>query len=158
MISLHPYKAIVVVSKNGVIGKDGGLPWKLSEDLKWFKKITMGHTVLMGRKTWESLPFPLPGRKNWVLTKSLPPSEGMETFASFEAVERELKPGEQLFVIGGGEVYAQTLSKCREIFITEVPLTISDGDAFFPTYKKDFKVVETLVQNQDFTLRRWERI
>ena len=139
MISLHPYKAIVAVSKNGVIGKDGGLPWKLSEDLKWFKKITMGHTVLMGRKTWESLPFPLPGRKNWV-TKSLTPSEGMETFASFGAVERELKPEEQLFVIGGGEIYVpKPYQNVQKFYITEVPLTISDGDAFFPDIKKTLK-------------------
>ena len=64
-------KAIAAVSENGVIGKNGDLPWRLPDDLKWFKKITMGHVIVMGRKTWESLPGPLPGRENWVLSRTL---------------------------------------------------------------------------------------
>ena len=75
MSTSYQHQAIVAVSQNGVIGKKGGLPWRLKEDLKWFKKITMGHTVLMGRKTWDSLPFPLPGRKNWVLSRSMKPTD-----------------------------------------------------------------------------------
>ena len=83
----QPFKAIVAVSQNGVIGKNGDLPWRLAEDLKWFKKITMGHVVLMGRKTWDSLPFPLPGRKNWVISRSLEKKEGMQVFRSIEKAE-----------------------------------------------------------------------
>ena len=66
MSSTKGMKAIVAISENYVIGKNGDLPWRISEDLKWFKKITLGHTLLMGRKTWESLPGPLPKRENWV--------------------------------------------------------------------------------------------
>ena len=153
----HPFKAIVAVSQNGVIGKNGDLPWRLAEDLKWFKKITMGHVVLMGRKTWDSLPFPLPGRKNWVISRSLEKKEGMQVFRSIEKAEENLQPEEQIFVIGGGEIYAQTLSKCREIYVTEVLQSIEDGDAFFPSFEKDFKVEEILDENEAFILRRWVR-
>ena len=153
----QPFKAIVAVSQNGVIGKNGDLPWRLAEDLKWFKKITMGHVVLMGRKTWDSLPFPLPGRKNWVISRSLEKKEGMQVFGSIEEAEGNLDPEEQIFVIGGGEIYAQTLAKCREIFVTEVLQSVEDGDAFFPSIVEDFKVEEILDENEAFILRRWIR-
>ena len=71
-----PYKAIVAVSEDGVIGRAGDLPWRLPGDLKWFKKITLGHTLVMGRKTWESLPGALPGRQNWVLSRTAPKKMG----------------------------------------------------------------------------------
>ena len=134
----NSFKAIVAVSQNGVIGKNGDLPWRLAEDLKWFKKITMGHVVLMGRKTWDSLPFPLPGRKNWVISRSLEKKEGMQVFRSIEKAEENLQPEEQIFVIGGGEIYAQTLAKCREIYVTEVLQSVDDGDAFFPSIEEDY--------------------
>ena len=153
----QPFKAIVAVSQNGVIGKNGDLPWRLAEDLKWFKKITMGHVVLMGRKTWDSLPFPLPGRKNWVISRSLEKKEGMQVFDSIEEAEGNLDPEEQIFVIGGGEIYAQTLAKCREIYVTEVLQSVDDGDAFFPSIEEDFKVEEILDENEAFILRRWVR-
>lgn len=151
------FKAIVAVSQNGVIGKNGDLPWRLAEDLKWFKKITMGHVVLMGRKTWDSLPFPLPGRKNWVISRSLEKKEGMQVFGSIEEAEKNLRPEEQIFVIGGGEIYAQTIAKCREIYVTEVLQSVKDGDAFFPSIEEDFKVEEILDENEAFILRRWIR-
>ena len=153
----RPFKAIVAVSQNGVIGKNGDLPWRLAEDLKWFKKITMGHVVLMGRKTWDSLPFPLPGRKNWVISRSLEKKEGMQVFGSIEEAEKNLHPEEQIFVIGGGEIYAQTITKCREIYVTEVLQSVEDGDAFFPSIEEDFKVEEILDENEAFILRRWIR-
>ncbi len=153
----QPFKAIVAVSQNGVIGKNGDLPWRLAEDLKWFKKITMGHVVLMGRKTWDSLPFPLPGRKNWVISRSLEKKEGMQVFGSIEEAEKNLRPEEQIFVIGGGEIYAQTIAKCREIYVTEVLQSVKDGDAFFPSIEEDFKVEEILDENEAFILRRWIR-
>jgi len=157
MSTSYQHQAIVAVSQNGVIGKNGGLPWRLKEDLKWFKKITMGHTVLMGRKTWDSLPFPLPGRKNWVLSRSMKPTDEVKVFNSYEEVENALGNNEQLFIIGGSQIYTQTLSICGVIYITEVKRVIPDGDAFFPEYKNDFTAVETLDENEDFTLRKWVR-
>ena len=76
-------KAIAAVSQNGVIGKQGDLPWRIPGELKWFKKITMGHIIVMGRKTWDSLPGALPGRENWILSRSNLSSENFRTFNSF---------------------------------------------------------------------------
>ena len=101
-------KAIAAVSQNGVIGKQGDLPWRLSGDLKWFKKITMGHVILMGRKTWESLPGVLPGRENWVLSRTMNQTEGIRVFPTIASALSEI--GDRiLFIIGGGELYSATL-------------------------------------------------
>ena len=158
MNSAHPYKAIVAVSEDGVIGRRGDLPWRLPGDLKWFKKITLGHTILMGRKTWNSLPGPLPGRKNWVLSRSANAQEGMQVFRSLEEVKLQLHPEETLFVIGGGEIYSLALPLCHELFLTEVRQKVADGDAFFPNFKNAFVPAEVLEENQDFCLRRWVRM
>jgi dihydrofolate reductase len=147
-------KAIVAVSQNGVIGKNGDLPWRLSGDLKWFRKITMGHTLIMGRKTWDSLPGALPGRENWVLSRSMKPTEGIRVFNNFDRV-LENALDKTLFVIGGGELYRQTLSHCKEIFVTEVLRTIEGGDAFFPPFEHQYDAVEVLDENDEFILRRW---
>ena len=152
-----PFKSVVAVSQNGVIGRKGDLPWKLPEDLKWFKKITMGGTVIMGRKTWQSLPFPLPGRKNWVISRTMEEKEGMRVFRSIEDVKAELSIDDDAYVIGGGEIYSQTLSDCSEIFLTEVLCEVPDGDAFFPDITDSFVVAEILEENEDFILRRWVR-
>jgi len=152
-----PYKAIVAVSEDGVIGRNGDLPWRLSGDLQWFKKITMGHTILMGRKTWDSLPKALPGRENWVLSRRNLRSEGMRLFSSLKDVAEHLPDRQTLFVIGGGEVYRQALPLCHELYITQVHQKVPDGDAFFPEYQDQFEAVEVLDENEDFLLRRWER-
>lgn len=157
MNSSHPYKAIVAVAENGVIGRGGDLPWRLPGDLKWFKKITLGHTILMGRKTWDSLPGALPGRKNWVLSRHASPEGGMSVFRSMAEVKQALDPSQDLFVIGGGEIYSMALPLCHELYISEVRQNIPDGDAFFPSYKDDFIPEEVLDDNEDFLLRRWIR-
>ncbi len=157
MTSTHPYKAVVAVSRNGVIGINGRLPWKIPKDLKWFKEITLGHTVLMGRKTWESLPFPLPGRRNWVLSKNLSSTGEMSVFRSLEDAELNMEPNQRIFIIGGGEIYLQALPKCGELYVTEVKRDIEDGDAFFPDFREEFLAVEVLDEDEDFILRRWVR-
>jgi dihydrofolate reductase len=153
----HPYKAIVAVAEDGVIGRGGDLPWRLSEDLKWFKRITLGHTILMGRKTWESLPGALPSRQNWVLSRTANQKDGMSVFRSMEEVQQALVPSQTLFIIGGGEIYSMTLPLCHELFISEVRRKVPDGDAFFPNYKDQFRPVEVLDDNPNFLLRRWVR-
>ena len=156
-MSTYPYKAIVAVSEDGVIGRNGDLPWRLSGDLKWFKKITMGHTILMGRKTWDSLPNALPGRENWVLSRKGTHEEGMKVFRNLKEVAEYLPQNKTLFIIGGGEIYSQTLPLCHELFITEVRQKVPDGDAFFPEFRNEFKPAEVLDDNPDFLLRRWVR-
>ena len=154
----HPYKAIVAVAEDGVIGRGGDLPWRLSEDLKWFKRITLGHTILMGRKTWESLPGALPSRQNWVLSRTANQKDGMSVFRSMEEVQQALGPSQTLFIIGGGEIYSMTLPLCHELFISEVRRKVPDGDAFFPNYKDQFRPAQVLDDNPDFLLRRWVRV
>ena len=152
--SISNLKAIVAISENSVIGKNGDLPWRISEDLKWFKKITLGRTLLMGRKTWESLPGPLPGRENWVISSTLQPLPGIKVFKSLlDALESS--KNRETFIIGGGELYRQTLPKCHELYVSEVHRVIQDGDVFFPHFKDDFKMEENLFKNHEFTLNRW---
>jgi dihydrofolate reductase len=150
-------KAIAAVSLNGVIGKNGDLPWRLAGELKWFKKITMGHIIVMGRKTWDSLPGLLPGRENWILSRSDHSIKHTQVFSSFDQIEEEAG-NRTIFIIGGGEIYSTFLPRCDELYLTEVQQSIEGGDAFFPTFKNDFKCVETLEKNMDFTLKRWQRI
>lgn len=123
------------ISTNNCIGKNNDLPWHLPEDLKRFKALTSGHVVLMGRKTWESIPEkfrPLPKRKNIVITRqenySVP--EGVDCFSSIDAA-LDAYSNHMVFSIGGGEIYRQTIEKADELYITHVDQHV-DGDAFFP--------------------------
>ena len=123
---------IAALNKKRVIGKDGKLPWHISEDLKRFKRLTLGHTVLMGRKTYESLGKPLVDRRNIVLsTRKI---SGMETYSTAEAALNALKNQDNVFVIGGGKVFEQFLGKADELHLTLVD-NDSEGDTFFPPYE-----------------------
>ncbi len=149
-------KAIAAVSLNNVIGKQGDLPWRIPGELKWFKKITMGHIILMGRKTWDSLPGILPGRDNWVLSSGLEEKSGIKVFNSFEKAVQTAED-RTLFIIGGGQIYAHCLDHCEEIYITEVRQIVEGGDAFFPDYQKNFNCTEILEENSEFVIRKWSR-
>lgn len=124
---------IVAIADNNAIGKDNQLLWHISEDLRYFKKVTMGATVVMGRKTYESIGKPLPGRRNIVVSRSLKEITGVEVFASVEAVIEEFKDSaEEVFIIGGGELYRSMLPYASKLYITFVHVTIPDADTFFP--------------------------
>ena len=124
---------VVAVSRNGVIGRDGGLPWHISSDLKRFKDITMGKPMVMGRKTWESLPKkPLPGRRNIVLTRT--PgyvAEGAEVVATTAEALALCAGAEEVAVIGGGEIYRLFWPEARRLYLTEVDAEVH-GDTRFP--------------------------
>lgn len=121
---------VVAAARNGVIGKDGAIPWRLSDDLKRFKALTLGHTVVMGRKTWDSLPprnRPLPGRRNIVVTRDASwQAEGAEAFS----LDHALAQSGEIFVIGGGEIYRAALARADRIELTEVHQDF-EGDAVF---------------------------
>ena len=123
---------IVAFANNRVIGKDNQLIWHLPNDLKHFKNITSGHPVIMGRKTYESIGRLLPNRKNIIVTRN---SEyqlaGAHVFNSLEAAIESCSTEEQVFIIGGSEIYGQALPLADKLYITEV-LHDFDGDAFFP--------------------------
>jgi dihydrofolate reductase len=123
---------IAALDHRRAIGKDGKLPWHIPEDMKRFKRLTTGHAVLMGRKTWESLGRPLPGRRNVVLSSS--PVPGIESYASLEESLRALASAERIFVIGGGNLYAQLIDRADELYLTLVDRDV-EADAFFPPYE-----------------------
>lgn len=127
---------IVAHDPNLVIGKEGGLPWHYSEDLKYFKQTTMGHPILMGRTVFEELDEkPLPGRKNIVLSRCRN-YEHVPTFSSTEKALSYLSDEEIVFCIGGGEVYRQLLPRTDKLFVTEIHQSY-EGDTYFPEYRDD---------------------
>ena len=123
-------------ARGGVIGAGGTIPWRLPEDLAHFKELTIGHAVVMGRKTWDSLPErfrPLPERTNLVLTRDTEwSSEGAEVVHSLSEAQRAIAPDALLWVIGGGELYAQSLSHASRLEVTELDMGVR-GDTVAPT-------------------------
>jgi dihydrofolate reductase len=129
---------VVAVAENNAIGANGKLLWRLSKDMQYFKEVTWGHHVLMGRKTWDSIPpkfSPLPGRTNVIVTRKQGfVCEGCKVVDSIEqGIAIAQQAGEQeLMVIGGGEIYKQALPLANKIYLTKVHHTFSDADTFFP--------------------------
>ncbi len=128
---------VAAVARGGVIGRGNAIPWRLPEDLAHFKTLTTGHPVVMGRRTWESLPErfrPLPGRRNVVVTRN--PSwraAGAERAASLEDALELLRGEPRVFVIGGAELYASALPVADELVLTEIDLEV-EGDTRFPAF------------------------
>lgn len=133
---------IVAVAENGVIGRNNALPWYLPNDLKYFKQTTMGKPVIMGRKTYESIGKPLPGRTNIVITRQSDyQPEGVKVVSSVEAA-RELAESvclidgqSEAMIMGGAEIYTLSLPHTDRLYLTEVHAAV-EGDAFFPDYDK----------------------
>jgi dihydrofolate reductase len=130
---------IAAVSRNGAIGRDNDLLWKESADRKHFVATTRGHAVVMGRRTWESLPprfRPLPGRRNIVVTRSAGfDAPGAETADSLQTALLRLQAQPQVFVIGGAQLYAQALPRADELVLTEIDADM-DGDVHFPAWDR----------------------
>lgn len=131
---------IVAVAQNGAIGRNNGLLWHISEDLKYFKGTTMGHPVIMGRKTYESVGRPLPGRRNIVLTRGgleipqikNPQTTSMEVVDSLEKVLKIAEGDREFFIMGGGMLYNATFGMADKLYITRIFATAEDADTFFP--------------------------
>ena len=130
--------AVVAMDRNRVIGRDGDLPWRLPSDLKHFKKVTLGKPCLMGRKTWESLPFPLPGRPNLVLTRNAEyAAKGADVFTDmYEMIGRGFELAgaadvDEVMLIGGAQLYETLLPRCGRLYVTKVDAEV-EGDAAFP--------------------------
>lgn len=163
---------IAAIADNGAIGRNNQLLWHITEDLRYFKRITSGHTVIMGRKTWESLGKPLPNRRNIVISRSLaaiydsnsPANPGVEVYSTIEqalaaaAKEPTAVPGQpvqpnisgqpvkhnvsnnsaqEVFIIGGGEIYRQTLPYAHKLYLTLVHTNIAYADTFFPAVNQN---------------------
>jgi len=137
---------IAALDRNRVIGRDGKLPWHISEDLKRFKQLTKGHVVLMGRRTYESLGKPLPDRRNVVLSSH--PIEGVESYRSLPEALRALKDVDTVFIIGGGEVFRQALPIADGLHLTIVEGE-HEGDTFFPDYEQLIGTTFVITRNEN---------
>lgn len=132
----HRFSLLVAMAKNRVIGINNQLPWYLPEDLKHFKSLTMGHAIVMGRKTYESIGRPLPGRINIIVTRQqsymIPEAIVVHSIEhALRMCEEHDNGGDESFIIGGEELYRQTLAISQRIYVTEIQSTF-EGDAFFP--------------------------
>ena len=142
------------MSLNRVIGAGGKIPWHLTEDLKFFKRTTLGHIVLMGRTTYESLGKPLPGRENWVVTSTSLP--GVRVIRDLNEVV-EPGGGREIFLIGGAQLYAALLGRCSELFLSVVKRQVA-GDTFFPPFEEAFHLKDVLLSSEHLEIRRYVRL
>jgi dihydrofolate reductase len=161
MISL-----LVAMDKNQLIGKDNDLPWRLPADLAYFKRVTMGHPIIMGRKTYDSIGRPLPGRENIIVTRDTSyEAEGCKVIHSIEEiVKMNEQTDQELFVIGGAEIFKEILPHSDRLYITEINEEF-DGDTYFPAFDKaEWKVIseEQGIKDEknpyDYTFLVYEKI
>ena len=139
----------VARADNGVIGRNGGLPWRLPEDLKRFKAMTMGKPMVMGRKTFESFPKPLPGRRHIVLTRGSWQADGAEVAHSVEEAIAIAGEVDEIAVIGGAEVFALFLPLADRVELTEVHRNV-EGDTKMPPLGEGWRVAERIMGGPDF--------
>ncbi len=133
---------VVAAARNGAIGVDGKLPWRIPEDMKHFKRVTLGHAVIMGRKTWESIGKPLVDRRNIVVSRTATAIPGVEICGSVEeAIARAHATDDEPRVIGGAEIYRLCLPWVTKVFLTEVDRDV-EADAFFRFDRGEFREVE----------------
>jgi dihydrofolate reductase len=138
-----PLAMILAIGDNGAIGKDGKVPWRIPEDMRFFKKTTMGHAVIMGRKTWDEVGKALPGRRNLVVSRKPGLTlEGAEVFTSVEdAIAAARETDDEPYVIGGAEIYAAAMPLATRIYLTEVHRDV-DADTFFQLDRTGWREVE----------------
>ncbi len=148
---------VVAIGKNRAIGRDNQLLWHLPEDLKNFKKLTMGSVMIMGRKTFESIGRPLPGRKTIVISRNkdliIDGAQITSSLADAIALARSLESGKEIFIVGGGEIYRQALDLCDRIYLSEVDLS-PEADTFFPEFN-GYNLVSTETHKADGNFPAW---
>jgi len=145
--------AIAAMAANRVIGAGNALPWDIPEDMRWFVDSTRGKTLLMGRKTHESIGCLLPKRRTLVLTRSSEPIEGVELVHDIGTAAELAVPAGELWICGGSEVYAQTLPWWDELLLTRVKRTV-EGDAFFPLCEHRMRLAEVIRDTPEFRIER----
>ncbi|OUW15801.1 MAG: dihydrofolate reductase [Opitutales bacterium TMED158] len=156
LVPSAPWRAIAAMSENRVIGNGPDIPWRISEDFKWFKAKTMGGILVMGRKTWDSIGRPLPGRATAVVSRSQPKlPNGVDLLPSLDAIDSRNYRA-PIWICGGGEIYRQALPRCQELFLTLVKRQV-EGDAFFPEFEDQFELKETLRDESEFQIRHYVR-
>lgn len=146
-------KAIAAMSENRVIGQGNRIPWHLPEDFKWFKQVTTGHIIVMGRKTFQSIGRPLPNRETIVLSRSNFAYPGIRTITNLHEIDPS-RESRDIFICGGAEIYAQTLHLCSDLYLTLVK-GIMEGDAFFPKFEDAFQLDRVLNTYAEFEIRHY---
>ena len=141
------------MSLNRVIGAGNKLPWHLPEDFKWFKQMTTGQVIVMGRKTFESIGKVLPNRTTLVLSRSTTPIPGATLISNLDEVSAHVGPGDQrqVYICGGAQVYEHALPLCSDLYLTLVKKTV-EGDAFFPPFESQFVLKEQIADNPDLSV------
>ncbi|MEO8426074.1 MAG: dihydrofolate reductase [Verrucomicrobiota bacterium] len=147
------FKAIAAMSQNRVIGDHLKIPWHLSEDFKWFKQMTTGQIVVMGRKTFESIGKPLPNRLTIVLTRTQHSIPGVQTVADLDELNLD-HTTRTVFICGGAQVYEQALPLCSDLYLTLVKRVV-EGDTFFPPFEDRFEIQEELFDCPDFKITHY---
>jgi dihydrofolate reductase len=152
---MKAFKAIAAMTPDRVIGAGNQIPWHIPEDFKWFKKTTMGHTLVMGHRTFDSIGRPLPGRVTCVLSRSSPTIEGVHVIRSLAELEQMPLPGD-IFICGGEQIYRLALPFCSDLYLTLVKRKVS-GDAHFPPFEAEFTLKEMIQENELFTIQHYVR-
>ena len=144
------FKAIAAMSLNRVIGRGAEIPWHLPEDFKWFKETTMGGVLVMGRRTFESIGRPLPGRETVVLSRSGFEHDEVRTVGNLDELDpaNETRP---MFIAGGAQIYEQALPRCSDLLLTIVKREV-DGDVFFPEFEDRFEEKLVLRDEEEFRI------
>jgi dihydrofolate reductase len=150
-------KAIVAMTRKRVIGRNNQIPWRLRGEQRWFKEVTMGHSILMGRKTFESIGKPLPGRRNLVVTRT-GNFAGVDLVRDLQTFDPALYEGDakEIFVIGGAEIYGVMLDRCDAIYVTVVKEEY-EGDTYFPEFESQFQISETIRETSEFDIFCYRR-
>ena len=157
--AVKPFKAIAAMSLNRVIGAGNKIPWHLPEDFKWFKQMTTGQVIVMGRRTFESIGKALPNRTTIVLTRSPQPIQGAEVMGDLDQLAAAMPrlEGRQVFICGGAQVYQQALPLCSDLYLTLVKRVV-EGDVFFPPFEDQFELVEELADNPEFKILHYRTL
>jgi dihydrofolate reductase len=147
-------KAIVAMTPSRVIGRGNTIPWKIPGEQRWFKEVTMGHCVLMGSKTYLSIGRLLPGRRNLIVSRSQTweGAEMIRDLSRFDPADYR----EEVYVIGGAEIYQQLLDRCEELLITQLKAEYP-GDVYFPEYESKFSVLEQIRETPDYWIFKYAR-
>ncbi len=155
---MKSFKAIAAMSLNRVIGAGNRIPWHLPEDFKWFKQMTTGHVIVMGRKTFESIGKPLPNRTTIVLTRSAAPIPGVRTLSDLSQLDPAdpALAGREIFICGGAQLYQQALPLCSDLYLTLVQRVV-DGDILFPPFEDQFELVEEVLDRPEFKILHYRR-
>lgn len=149
---------IACLGKNGELGKDGKLIFRVSDDLRFFKTTTLGHKVIMGRKTWDSLPAKLPNRTNIVISHHPVPGADQATHDIKKLIDTYRNSTEEVFVIGGGAIYATFLPYAHCLYLTRVDAACPTADTFFPKFNPSDYIKSTLKEGKNYEISQYAKI